>query len=225
MKELNSKKNRGKKKYTITLLVDNPDSWILPWVENLKNILAESHEVSLTYDAKEIRKGDFSFFLGCTKIVPGEYLKRNKLNLVVHESDLPFGKGWSPVAWQVLKGVSTIPVVLFEATEDLDSGPIYLRDTMVLNGTELLPEIREKQGEKTLQMVLEFLKKWPELNPVEQQGDSVVFRRRTEQDDKLDTNKTIEEHFDQLRIVHNEKYPAWFEFGGRKYKIKIYRCD
>ncbi len=42
-----------------------------------------------------------AFFLGCSKIAGPDVLNRNKYNLVVHESALPKGKGFAPVAWQI----------------------------------------------------------------------------------------------------------------------------
>lgn len=208
--------------YGITILVDTPDSWILPWAESLRKILSPFHDVSLCLVKEEIPEGDMAFLLGCTKLLPPRFLGRNRMNLVVHESDLPRGRGWSPVAWQVIEGADRIPVVLFEAVENLDSGPIYLRSGIELDGTELLPEIREIQGKKTVELVLTFLEKWPDLEPVEQVGKPTFFPRRTVNQDRVDINRTIAENFDHLRIVDNERYPAWFEYRGREYEIRIY---
>ncbi|WP_169704463.1 hypothetical protein [Candidatus Kuenenia stuttgartiensis] len=50
---------------------------------------------------------------------------------------------------------------IIEAEEKLDSGRIYLKDYIELDGTELLPEIKKKQGDKTIDLVLTFLNQWP----------------------------------------------------------------
>ncbi|MDR2645775.1 MAG: hypothetical protein LBC04_01160 [Holosporaceae bacterium] len=83
-----------------------------------------------------------------------EYLALHKHNIVVHESLLPYGKGWSPVTWQILEGKGIIPFVLFEAVEEMDAGVVYIRDEIHLDGTELVEEIREKQGNKTIEMCM-----------------------------------------------------------------------
>lgn len=217
--------SEDKRGYAITILVDDHDSWILPWTRLLKETISPFHEVVSCSDKEEMPEGDMAFLLGCTKMLPAPYLKRSKLNLVVHESDLPGGRGWSPVAWQVSGGIDNIPVVLFDAREELDAGPIYLRDFIELDGTELLPDIRRKQGKKTVEMVLRFLERWPDLQPGEQLGEPTVYPRRTRENDRLDVNKTIAEHFDHLRIVDNERYPAWFEHRGKKYTLKIFYKD
>ena len=54
-----------------------------------------------------------------------EILKKFRNNLVVHASDLPNGKGWSPLTWQILDGKKKIHVSLIEADEKVDSGKIY----------------------------------------------------------------------------------------------------
>jgi methionyl-tRNA formyltransferase len=209
----------------ISILVDTPDSWILPFAKDICARFSEQHDIQLYFEASEVREGDMLFLLGCTSIIPDSILARNRNNLVVHESNLPEGRGWAPVAWQVLKGKNRIPIVLFQATNTLDAGPIYLRDCIELDGTELLPEIKQKQGEKTVQLVDTFLKKWPDVKCESQVGEPTYFPKRTEGDDELDPQKTIIENFNHLRIVHNEKYPAWFRFKGEKYILKIYQAE
>lgn len=212
-----------KQGYTISLFVDSKDSWIIPWVKKLARIISPYHRVKLCFEKDELLRGDFNFLLGCTKILEKRYLNMNPLNLVIHESDLPGGKGWSPMAWQILEGRSRIPVTLFEACEGLDAGPVYLKDVIVFQGHELLPEIKAKQGEKTVEMVIRFLDSWPELQARKQKGEETYYRKRTQKDDMLDIHRSIAEQFNNLRIVDNEKYPAWFELHGCKYKILIYK--
>jgi methionyl-tRNA formyltransferase len=223
--EFSFKPSKNRQGYVISIMVDDPTSWILPWAERLIKILRPYHKVSLVFEEAKLVEGDMAVLLGCTKIMPAASLSKNKLNLVVHESDLPSGRGWSPVAWQILEGKNEIPVLLFEATPELDAGPIYLHKVIYLDGTELLPEIKDKQGAATLKIICEFLEKWPEIQPQEQTGHPSYYPQRTIEHDKLEPHKTIAEQFDHLRIVDNEKYPAWFEFRNRKYRIKIYPVD
>lgn len=211
-----------KDRLTISILVDDPGSWIIPFARDLMERLAKSHRARLYFAASEVGNGDMLFLLGCTSIIPGKVLQKNTHNFVVHESDLPKGRGWSPVSWQILEGKHTIPIVLFEAAEEVDAGPIYLKEYFELDGTELLPEIKRKQGAKTVEMVVKLLEQWPNVTPFPQQGTPDYYPKRTREHDKLDVDKSLAENFDHLRIVDNEKYPAWFEYKGRKYIIKIY---
>ncbi|MCD6225412.1 MAG: methionyl-tRNA formyltransferase [Deltaproteobacteria bacterium] len=209
----------------ISILLDNPDSWIVSFAQDIQRQVAEQHDVKLYFKPSEIPHGDMLFLLGCTSIISREILQRNKHNLVIHESDLPKGRGWSPVPWQILEGKNSISIVLFEATEELDAGQIYLRDYIELDGTELLSEIKQKQGKKTAELVYTFLEKWPNIRRKTQSGEATYHRKRTERDDELDVGKTIIENFNHLRIVDNEKYPAWFKYKRHKYIVKIYKAN
>ena len=206
--------------------MDDKSSWIIPFAKEIVDDLnGKNYDCQFFHDAEEIPKGDILFLLGCTKIVKKDILDRNKHNLVIHESDLPQGRGWSPIAWQVLTGKNKIPVTVFEAEEALDSGPVYIKDHINLDGTELLPEIKEKQGIKTKELVLEMVEIYPTLHGKKQTGESSFYPRRTHKDDRLDINKSIKNQFNHLRIVDNEKYPAWFEYNNRRYILKIYYAD
>ncbi len=209
----------------LTVLVDDPESWIIPWAKKMLVHLSGMHRIVLVHDAEAITQGDVCFLLGCVNVLPPAVLAKNKNNIVVHESDLPKGRGFSPVAWQVLAGAESIPVTLFEATADMDAGPVWLRSMIMLDGTELMPELRRKQGEKTVEMCLEYLKLRDTLTPVPQRGAGNEFRHRNQEDDRLDPEKTIAEQFNHLRVVDNERYPAWFKLRGRRYRLFIAPMD
>lgn len=210
----------------ITLICDNINSWIVPYIKELKVILdATQHESRIVYKYEDIDKGELAFFLGCERIVPQNILTLHNKNLVVHESRLPKGKGWSPVTWQVLEGENIIPITLFEANSKVDSGEIYLQDEIVLEGHELLSEIKRLQGEYTIKLVMEFVNKYPSIVGNKQEGTSTYYPKRTPKDSQLDVNKTIKEQFNLLRVVDNERYPAYFLLGGIKYYIKIHKGE
>ena len=42
---------------------------------------------------------------------------------MIHESDLPHGKGWSPIQWQILEGSDSITITLLDAEDKVDSQP------------------------------------------------------------------------------------------------------
>ncbi len=215
----------SKNSLKITILVDNPKSWLVTYALQIQDKLSMSHDVSFCNMADNVEQGDILFLLGCTSIIKPEILKRNRYNFVVHESDLPKGRGWSPVSWQVVEGKNKIPIMLIEAAEAVDSGDIYLRDYFSLDGTELLGEIKEKQGKKTVELVLDFMKTWPDITPVSQKGSPQYYRRRTMEDNRLEIDKSISENFKYLRVADNEKFPAWFEIKGQKYILKIEKAD
>ena len=44
-------------------------------------------------------------------------------------------------------------------------------------------------------------------------------------DSRLDPDDTIAQQFNLLRVVDNERYPAFFELLGRRYILKIEAAD
>lgn len=206
----------------VTLYCDTPQSWIASWVKALQARLAPRHDVRTAWTLKQLALGgDICFLLGCTKVLSPEALACHRMNLVVHESRLPQGRGFSPIAWQVLQGAQEIPVTLLEATPQADAGPVHFVDAIHLDGTELLPEIRQLQGAKTVEMVERFLAAYPDMAPQPQQGSPTFFRRRTRKDDQLDPCASLAAQFDHLRIVDNERYPAWFQWRNKRYLLHI----
>jgi methionyl-tRNA formyltransferase len=207
--------------YHITILVDN-DSWILPWaIQLVEKLLAKGMRVSLARDHASVQSGWINFLLGCTRIAPKEVLQRNRHNLVVHESALPQGRGFAPMAWQILAGANRITVCLIEAGDEADTGDIWLKEVIELNGTELCEEWRSLQGAATLRLCLGAIEHFPIIRPEKQQGTPTHYPRRRPQDSELCVDSSIREQFGLLRVVDNQRYPAFFELNGQRYTLQI----
>ncbi|WP_312257206.1 hypothetical protein [Stutzerimonas nitrititolerans] len=207
----------------ITVLVDN-DSWIIPYAQRLVDGVIElGYEAKLVRSAEAVEDGWINFMLGCTRIVDEHVLSRNLHNLVVHESDLPQGRGFAPMTWQILEGKRNIPVCLLEAAAEADAGDVWLRDSIELDGSELCNEWRGLQGKKTVALCLRFVREHANLAPAKQEGTPTYYMRRRPADSQLDIDKTLREQFAQLRVVDNERYPAYFEMDGQRYVVKVYK--
>ncbi|WP_378950618.1 UDP-2,4-diacetamido-2,4,6-trideoxy-beta-L-altropyranose hydrolase [Pelosinus sp. sgz500959] len=212
-------------KYKI-MIVSDQNSWINTYISAMTQDLSNAnHLVKWVHDVREVESSDMVFYLSCSQIIPKEILGKSHHNLVVHESALPQGRGWSPLTWQILEGKTQIPISLFEAAEAVDSGKIYLQTTMKFKGTELLSELHECQAKYTIQMCMEFISRYPGIikDAVRQEGMATYYPRRISKDSQLDIDKTIREQFNLLRVVDNEKYPAFIKIHGCEYFIKVYR--
>lgn len=209
--------------YKITIITDQ-SSWLLPYIQDVKAQWQQrGHDVVVCHTNAELLGGDFCFCLSCSELVTQEKRHLYRNTLVVHESDLPQGRGWAPVAWQILAGQKTIPVVLLEAEEAVDSGVIYLTDSITLTGTELHSEWRELQAKATFRLCDQWLSEYPEVLKrfVEQTGEATYFAKRLPKDSELDVNMSLAEQFDLLRVVDNDRYPAFFNHAGKRYKLTI----
>lgn len=210
----------------ITILTDNQNSWYIPYGIKLNERFNELGNKSSYVNRKEdIKSGDVCFLLSCTKILPSEYLKLNKYNIVVHASNLPEGKGFSPLQWQVLEGKDSITLTLFNAVKELDAGDYYIKEEVFFEGHELLDELHDKMGVKINQMSEVFIQNVRRLKPKKQIGESTYYPMRTSKDDRIDPNKTIIELFNHFRIANNKDYPLFFEYKGFRYNIKIEKRD
>ena len=75
----------------VQLLVDNPDSWVVPYAHELVNMIgAMGIEVNLHHQHNEVQQGDVLCMLACERLF--KRLDLNRHNLVVHESALPSGE-------------------------------------------------------------------------------------------------------------------------------------
>lgn len=210
----------------INIIVDN-ESWVLKYAEKLKEwCLERGFSTILCRKHKEISPADLSFFLGCIQIATTKTLEKSGLNLVVHESDLPKGRGFSPMSWQILEGQSSIVVCLVEATDgEVDSGRIIDKSLIELSGHELSEEWRHLQGEETVRICQAFLDRYPDVYGEEQKLKPTYYKRRHPSDSELDINKSIKEQFNLLRVVDNVNYPAFFNYQGHRYELAIRKFD
>ncbi len=182
----------------------------------------KGHDILLAHDKSELSGGDILFLVSCSQLIHLEEREKYKAVLVLHASNLPQGRGWSPHVWAILSGAQKITVCLLEARDPVDTGDIWLSKTFELQGHELLPEINEKLFQCELELMSEVVDKFDQIESVPQQSDSGDYlRRRSPQDSYLDVNKSIAEQFNLLRVVDNERYPAFFEYCGHKYIVKI----
>lgn len=209
--------------YSIAILSDSR-SWLNPELATLAWAwLEQGHRVLWTHRAADLRPGDFCFYLGCGELVAASTLSMFRHNLVVHESDLPRGKGWSPLTWQVLEGRSRIAITLFEAAEKVDSGPIYAQDSIELSGDELIGELRASQARATLALCQRFVAEYPRILDAarEQAGEETYYRRRRAADSRVDPSRPLDDLFAQLRVADPDSYPAFFYRNGIRYNVLL----
>lgn len=209
----------------VSVCVDTPG-----WFDDFASELVEraargGDQAQFVRNADEVQSGGIAFYLSCLKITPSEILARNPCNLVVHASALPSGRGFSPVVWQILEGAHEIPISMIFAAAEVDSGDIVMLDQLGLSGHELNDEIRAKLGAKIVDMCMRLLEQPVAPTGQPQVGEASWYPRRRAQDSRLDPDKSITEQFNLLRVVDNERYPAFFEYRGQRYVLKIERQD
>jgi methionyl-tRNA formyltransferase len=205
----------------ICFLLDIDNNWLSGHCKNYKN-KHKNKDIKIHYNFKKVKNYDYVFVLGYTKILPKIFIERNKLAMVIHESNLPIGKGFSPLQWQILKNKNIIKINLIKLESKVDSGDVILTDDLKLNGSELYDEIRKKQAEATFKLIDKFLSQ-KIIFYKKQEGKETFFRKRSPVDSKIDIKKSLKKSFNLLRICNNQKWPAFFYYKNQKYILKIFK--
>ncbi len=209
--------------YSITLATAK-SGWMYNGINKFaEELRALGHKVSIVTSPDEMQGGDFLLLLSFWSLVQKEIRSRYLHTLVVHESALPQGRGWSPATWAILEDKNTIPICLIEAAEKVDSGDIYIRDTLLLSGNELVDEWRRLLQEKTFALCRQFILQFPFVLKFRehQTGEPSYLPRRTHEDSEININEPLSTAFNKLRVADNHSYPAFFRFKGHKYIIKV----
>lgn len=180
------------------------------------------HVAKIFYDKSELYGGDILFLVSCSHKVERDICEKYRASLVLHASELPVGRGWSPHIWAILSGESCITVSLIEADEKIDSGKIWLQHKFYLDGHELFDEINEKLFNAELLLMEEAIEKFSDIQPKSQMGNPGPYlRKRSPSDSRIDPQKSIAQQFNLLRVADPARYPAFFEYMGSTYLLKI----
>lgn len=207
----------------ITLLCTDPNHPIYSYLKQWKDENDSLYEISLLNRVNEVAVGgDILFLISCSEIIRTTTKSLFSHILVLHASDLPVGRGWSPHIWDVLAGKQSITLSLLEAKEPVDSGDIWKKEDIQLNGRELFDEINELLFKAELNLI-----KWACINykccsPIPQESlNSGYLRKRTPNDSELNIKDTLENQFNLLRVCDPSRFPAFFYKDGQKYTIRI----
>jgi len=184
------------------------------------------HTVVLCHDKSELVQGDVLFLVSCAQLLTEADRAKFRKTLVLHASDLPDGRGWSPHIWTILRGGDSITVTLLEAAARVDTGAIWFKERFRLEGHELLPEINEQLFAAELRLMTRALTDFDAVQPTAQVGPAAPpLRKRTPEDSRLDVTRPIADQFNLLRVVDNQRFPAFLDFRGHRYKLIIEKAD
>lgn len=181
-----------------------------------------SHVIELVTRTADLSGGDILFLVSCSEIVDAKMRSRYKHSLVLHGSDLPEGRGWSPVVWQVIEGRTTITVSLLEAADQVDSGDIWAKTTFELAGNELADEINEKLFDAELELIDYAVSNIGLIRPSAQDAARAsYYRKRSPEDSRINPELSIAEQFDLMRVADPERFPSHFDYRGCRYILRL----
>jgi len=207
----------------ITVLISDPNHPIMASLnEWAKYQMYLGRELSIVNDAKDLIGGDFLFLVSCSQIINSDSLRKFSHTLVLHASDLPDGRGWSPHVWRVLEGENKITVSILDAASSVDTGDVWSKIQFELLGHELFDEINEKLFKAEIYLMTYVVDSHKEILPIPQKKvEGRYYRKRTPLDSVIDIHKSIYEQFNLLRVCDPNRFPAYFEHLGCKYQLIV----
>lgn len=147
----------------------------------------------------------FIFFPHWSYIIPAD-IYENYECIVFHMTDLPYGRGGSPLQNLIERGIYETKISALRCTGELDAGKIYMKRGLSLYGSA--EEIYLRAGEQTKEMIIELIQNRPEPRP--QVGKAVVFKRRKPEDGNIEGLRQLERVFDYIRMLDADGYPRAF---------------
>jgi methionyl-tRNA formyltransferase len=151
----------------------------------------------------------YVFFPHWSHIIQPNIFKTFKC-VIFHMTDLPFGRGGSPLQNLISRGISKTKISALRCSEEIDAGPIYLKRPLSLHGSA--EEIYRRATKEIENMIVKILKTDPV--PVPQKGKVTMFKRRKPTQSNLAGIKTLDEAYDLIRMLDADGYPHAFLDSG-----------
>lgn len=204
------------------ILICTLKSWNIYEAEKLKKEYCDNYCIDIISDKDKLLdvvkecNPQYIFFPHWSYIIPKEVYENYEC-IVFHMTDLPFGRGGSPLQNLIVRGIKKTKISAIRVTEEIDAGPIYMKMDLELAGTaeqifleaskiifrHMIPEIFSNQ-----------------YVPKEQVGSVVKFERRKPEQSKLLKEMSMSTIYDYIRMLDAEGYPnAFIEWG--KYILKF----
>ncbi len=136
--------------------------------------------------------------------------------VVFHMTDLPFGRGGSPLQNLIARGFTETVISAFRCTEGIDEGPIYMKVPLSLDGSAR--EIFDRAGSVIEEMIIRIVETHPV--PIPQSGNPTFFKRRLPEQSELDVKECLTTWFDQIRMLDAPGYPkAYLDLADKHLKF------
>ena len=172
-----------------------------------------STKAELCYDNIYKISPDYIFFPHWSDYIPTEIFEKYCC-VVFHMTDLPFGRGGSPLQNLIERGYKETKISAIRVVEQLDAGPIFLKEDLDLQGSA--QEIFERAAKIIFwKMIPHFMTE--SLVAIPQSGEIIEFKRRKPEQSQLSASMDIDKIYDYIRMLDAEGYPrAYIPFGSKR---------
>ncbi|MDP2676868.1 MAG: methionyl-tRNA formyltransferase [bacterium] len=168
------------------------------------HFISRKEDLTLKY-VQRIRPR-YIFFLHWSWFIPPEIYESHEC-IVFHMTDLPFGRGGSPLQNLLVRGVYKTKISAVRVVEKLDTGPVYSKKPLDLKEGRA-EDLYKKASAMASGMIKEVITRHPK--PYSQKGKIVVFKRRKPEESKIPSGLTDRGLYDFIRMLDADGYPRAF---------------
>lgn len=159
----------------------------------------------LTVERLEAYRADMVFFPHWSWRIPAPVFERFEC-VVFHMTDVPFGRGGSPLQNLVVRGVENTMLTALRCAQEVDAGPVYLKQPLSTLGTA--EEVFMRASLLMLPMMMRIIDE--RIEPQVQSGEPVFFQRRTPKLGNLQALNSLSDLHDFIRMLDADGYPPAF---------------
>ena len=150
-------------------------------------------------------KPEYIFVPHWSYIIPKKIYSNFK-TVVFHMTDLPFGRGGSPLQNLILLGKKKTMISAIECSHKIDAGNIYLKSPLNIEGSA--QEIYDRSSLIIKEMIIKIINNKFVLRP--QRGKITQFKRRVPAQGNLIKVKSMQAYYNFIRMLDAETYPKAF---------------
>jgi methionyl-tRNA formyltransferase len=199
------------------------NEYLLKWIDRNST----SHTIELVRRKRDLSGGDILFLVSCGEIISATDRASYGASLVLHASDLPRGRGWSPHIWDIAAGANHITLSLLEAEDKVDSGRLWNQIRIPVPPTALWNEINHLLFTAEVELMDFAVRSFGAIAPYNQPShvEATYLRQRTAEDSRIDAHKSIADQFDLIRVCDPSRYPAFFDHRGQRYALRLEKVN
>ncbi len=207
----------------ISILCSSVDHPVNQYLEGWVSRNGALFDIELVRRKEQLSGGDLLFLISCAELIDEAVRTSYRKSLVLHASDLPLGRGWSPHIWEILAGAQQLTLSLIEASEPVDSGHIWKKTRIPVPKDALWDEINDLLFKAEMELMDFAVQMAGSITPQEQDKDIApsYYPKRRPEDSQIDAFQSIESQFDKIRVCDPVRFPAFFDLHGHRYRIKL----
>ncbi len=187
-----------------------------------KYLISNSIQVEMGSDfPKNPSNFDLIVPINYPRVVPTNVHLRNVV--VFHTSDLPKGRGWSPIANIFLENKSEYCLSGFIATPEIDSGDLLMKIRFIIRPSDTAQSIRKIDNHLTfigILLLTRILADDQLFGEIQDEARATYSTRRSKEMNELSLNNTIAEVMPLLRSTE-PGHEAYVVFEGVKFEIYV----